>query len=215
MEATSFNKTETTTTKTTSSHLREVEADETTSCRVSDGTSARVERAEGDEGERAEERLVVRDGDDRVLFEYVPTSSRCIVHVPAGDLVVRADQGSIELEAVEGIRLRGGPLVEVEAETIRTNADDAEVTVAEAKVTVDVLQGVYRRVRQRVDILETTAGRIMERARESYRDVESLAQTRAGRMRFVAAKTFHVLGERTLFKAHQDIKIKGEKIHLG
>ena len=35
------------------------------------------------------------------------------------------------------------------------------------------------------------------------------------RMRLVADATFHILGKRTLIKAEEDIKLKGDKIHLG
>ena len=48
-----------------------------------------------------------------------------------------------------------------------------------------------------------------------YRDATELSQTRAGRMRMVAETTFHILGKRTLIKAEEDVKLKGEKIHLG
>jgi hypothetical protein len=106
-------------------------------------------------------------------------------------------------------------VIDVEASRLRTSADEAEVTVAEAKLRIDVLEGIYRRVRQRVDVLETRAGRVVERAKETYRDVQDLAQTRAGRVRIVAEKTFHVLGARALLKAREDVKIKGDKIHLG
>ena len=41
-----------------------------------------------------------------------------------------------------------------------------------------------------------------------------LAQTRAGRVRMVAEETFRILGERTLFKARRDMKLKGETIYL-
>jgi hypothetical protein len=180
------------------------------SCSTTDGATAAVLRTE-----HGDERLEVRDGRSRLLFEYVPDGARCVVHLPAGDLLLRADEGAIELDAAKGIRLRGGPLLDLEADTLRTSADEAEVTLARALVRVDVLESVYRRLRQKVDIMETRAGRIVERAQESYRDVQTLAQTRAGRIRLVAEKTFHVLGTRALLKAHEDVKIKGDKIHLG
>jgi len=199
----------------TKGHLRVVETPE--------GASSVVSTSEASDGAAAalvidpegEERLVVRDGRGTLLFEYVPGASRCVVHSPTDDLVLRAARGSIELDAAEGLRLRGGSSLEVETDELRTKARSAEVDLQDAKVSADVLTGTFRRVRHTVDILETSAGRIVERAKETYREVEGLAQTRAERIRHVAEKTFHVLGTHTLFKARQDLKLKGEKIHLG
>lgn len=183
---------------------------EVASVATSDGSRAVVERDEA-----GDERLAVRDGRGVLLFEYSPGASRCVVHAPTRDLVLRADEGSIDLVAAQGIRLRGEELVTVETETLRTKASRAEVELDEAMVTAGVLTSSFRRVRQTVDILETSAGRIVERARETYREVEGLAQVRAERIRHVAERTVHVLATHTLFKAREDLKLKGEKIHLG
>jgi hypothetical protein len=160
-----------------------------------DGASARLEPGEGGE------RLVLRDPGGRALFEYRPGDGRCVVHVPRGDLVLRTDEGGIELDSARGLRLGAKEAVTVEAEEVR--------------LTGGLLESTFRRARQRIDILEVTAGRIVERAIETYREVTELAQLRAGRVRQVAEGSYHVLGERTLFKARKDIKLKGEKIHLG
>lgn len=166
---------------------------------ASDGARAAIERAEA-----GEERLVVRDQGGRVLFEYVPgapAEAKCVVHVPAGDLVLRADAGSIELDARDAVRLRARAAVEVEADEVRLRGRLLETT--------------FRRMRQGVDVLELTAGRVVERAVETYREVTELAQLRAGRVRQVAETTFHLVGDRTLVKALKDVKLKGQKIHLG
>ena len=161
-------------------HADDQEPTERLTVTARDGSRAELVGAGDDE------RLVLRDHDERVLFEYEPGTARCVVHVPAGDLVLKADAGSIELDASHAIRLRAG-----------------------------LLEGTFHRVFQKVDVLETAAGRVVERARETYREVEELAQLRAGRVRQVAEKTYHVMGARTLFKARRDVKIKGDTIHLG
>jgi hypothetical protein len=177
---------------------------------ASDGSRAELIGSQDDE-----ERLVLKDRDDRVLFEYVPSTSRCVVHVPTGDLVLKTDEGNIELDSAESITLRGQRGVDVETEALRAHASRADVDVEETNLRAHVIQSTVHRLLQRVDVLETTAGRVVERARETYREVEELAQLRAGRIRQVADKTFHVFGARTLLKARKDVKIKGDTIHLG
>lgn len=201
--------------KQSQGHLRVVDTPEgesvvADSSEASDGSAASLE-VDADGGEK----LVVRDGRGVLLFEFSPDSSRCVVYSPVEDLVLRAARGSIELDAAEGLKLRSGTTLEVETNALRTTATSADVELDTANLSVDVLTGSFRRVRHTVDILETTAGRIVERAKETYREVEGLAQTRADRIRHVAERTFHILGTHTLFKAREDLKLKGEKIHLG
>jgi hypothetical protein len=184
--------------------------------KASDGARAAVERAEPGEG--GGKRLVVRDPGGRVLFEYVPgatAEARCVVHVPAGDLVLRTDAGSIELDAQDAVRLRARAAIEVEADALRARARAAEADLEEVRLRGRLLESTFSRVRQGVDVLELTAGRVVERAVETYREVAELAQLRAGRIRQVAETTFHIMGDRTLVKALQDVKLKGRKIHLG
>ncbi len=184
---------------------------------VSPEPPVRITTPEGSAATIEEGRLTVRDGDGALLFEYDPEGKRAVVHVPTGDLAIAADRGKVELRGAEGVVLRSDVgAVDVEAPVLRAGVGLVDVDVDdEATFTARALRTTVDRLRQRVELVEVTAGRIVERARESYRDVQDLAQTRAGRIRFVADKTFHVLGTRTLLKARKDLKLKGDKIHLG
>jgi hypothetical protein len=102
----------------------------------------------------------------------------------------------------------------VEARHVSTEAERAEVRVKEAHLVAGTLRSVVHRVRERAEVVERTAGRVVERAREVYRDVEELSQTRAGRLKLVADRALTALGRSTLVKAREDVKIKGDKIYL-
>ena len=69
-------------------------------------------------------------------------------------------------------------------------------------------------IAQKVERIETTAERLVERTRESWRETEGLSQTRAGRLRLVARGALAAIGETALIKAEEGVKIKGEKIYL-
>jgi hypothetical protein len=140
------------------------------------------------------ETLRVTDATGRVIFEHRASEGVTVISVPHGDLELRAPNGSIRLQAGKRVEVR---------------APEADVKVGEARVTSTI-----DRVRQVVGVLETRAERVIERARNVYRDAEELSQTRAGRIKIIAEKTVHVLGQHTLFKAREDVKIKGEKVYL-
>ena len=63
-------------------------------------------------------------------------------------------------------------------------------------------------------VVDVSARRIVERARDAYREIEGLAQTRAKKVRLVAEKSAQMVGDNTLLKARDRMKIKGERIHL-
>lgn len=204
---------------------------------ASDGTSAVLEEVGG------QETLRVRDASGALLLEHRPAEGRTIVHAPL-HLALRAE-GDLELAAAGAVRVRAGTDVELTGRgdvrvaacdldgapasalemregrtslrTRRLGADvgRADLRVQEANLAVTTLRTVARRVRQEMDLLEMRAGRILERAKEAWRETEGLSQTRAGRLRMVATGALQAIGEQALLKARDAVKVKGERIHLG
>lgn len=129
--------------------------------------------------------LSVRDARGRLLVE-VREDGTLTLHVAEGDLVLRAETGRVRIEGSEGVHIAG------------------------PRVTLET-----RHLRQIVGVLETHARRIIEKAKDSYRDVEGLSQTRAGQVRIVARKTFRALAERVRMRAAKDAKVQADKIYLG
>lgn len=192
--------------------------------RTADGTSAAIEG----------EVLRVRNASGEILFEHRDGTS--IVRAPsleiaadAGDLKLRA-AGRIELESGEGIVQTAPSIVlstdgselaldadrgKLETKIFAAVAERVDAKIADANLVVGTLRTVAHRIKQNAEELETRAGRIVERARETYREVEGLSQTRAGRLRLCAERALHLFGESAELGAGEDVKIKGEKIYLG
>lgn len=184
------------------------------------------------------------DADRRLLFEHLPDERRSVVHAPAGTLTLRADAGDVEIDAARRVRIRGEEGVEllsprhvslgaerdgaedgsrldlrrgeaqIDSPLLRGQVDRAELLADHTSVTARVSDTVADLLRTRAGVVDTQARRVLERAREVFRDVEQLAQTRAGRVRMVAESTFRVLGDRATFKARRDMKLKGKRIYL-
>ena len=188
------------------------------------------------------EKRSVHDREGRLLFEYDPVTHRAVLHVPDGDLVLCVPAGKLDLEARDGVSIRspepvtlesarrvrleaaaGAQAASVEVEPgevsvlgslIRAAGRRAELVVTEARLRAEELESRTRRSKIVAEVIDTRAGRIVERARDSYREVERLAQVRAGRLRFAAEKAAQIVGDQLLLKARQTAKIKGERIHL-
>lgn len=147
----------------------------------------------------AGEVLRVTDAAGRLLFEHHTAQRVTVICAPDGDLELRAPHGSVRIVAAEG--------VEVRAETLRAK-------VGEAAVEGRTLKATFERVKTLAGVVETRAERVIEHAKNVFREAEELSQTRAGRLRFVAERAVHILGQRALVKAREDVKVKGEKVYL-
>lgn len=166
-----------------------------------DGAAARLVEEEG------RERLEVRDRRGRLLFEYDPESGRGALSVPAGDLELRAPEGRIDLQAGRGIRLES-PRMSLEAER-------AEVDFSETVYRGERLSATLNLAELFLGKLATTASRILEKARDVYREVEKLHQLKAGRARELVSGSHYVKARRTYHYAEGTVKIDGQEIHLG
>ena len=181
------------------------------------------ERADGCGSSRVE----VRAPDGALLAEYRPAEGVLRLSAPrveidaAEDLRLSAGR-SVRVDAPRGVRLRSGDTnvalrpgaLGLLAEELDASASRITWTAKTMRVAADTIETEARRLTQRVAEMETQAQQIVERCRESFREVEELAQTRAGRLRLVAEDTLRALGRRTLFKAREDMQLRGERIYL-
>lgn len=189
--------------------------------------------------------LSVRDARGALVFEHRAGERKSVLHVPRGDLEIRADEGDISLHAGGTVRLHGDTGLELgacgrvgigvkgpgaatttrmeltpERATLTAAALDvrtvrAEVTVDDGRVMARTLSTVVETSRVVAGVIDTTVTRAVTRAQNVFQEVEELAQMQAGRMRTLVRGTYHLFGRRAVVKADEDVKIKGDKIHLG
>ncbi len=109
----------------------------------------------------------------------------------------------------------GGARSTLEAKRFRAELEEARFSIRDAFLGVGRVEAAVGRAKQTFEVLDLTAERIVERTKDVFRETEGVAQTRAGRIRMVAAGVFSLLSERATIKAEDDVAIVGEKIELG
>jgi hypothetical protein len=134
----------------------------------------------------------IRDREGRLLIRY--EGGHAEIAAPSGDLRLIAPQGRVLIQAGTDIQLDAPGEVMVTAERFFTKV---------------------RTLTQHADRLEISAGRIFEKAREAYHDVEELLQTRAGRVRALVEDAYHLQARRTSIASKEDTSIDGKKVLLG
>jgi hypothetical protein len=187
---------------------------------------------DGARARRTAQGLRIEGRDGEVLCEY-DASRGCLVLRGEGGVVIDAGDGvlalrgaAVSLEGARSVSLRvtGEQPAEVSldhrgvtvaARALAVAALRAVATLEESSVTAGVMTVVGRALRQRVGVVETRAERVITRAKEVYTEADELAQTRAGRLRLHARETLQAVADRLLLRADDDVKVQGERVHLG
>lgn len=191
-----------------------------------------------DDGTRAvvhEGGLEIRDGKGRLLVRYADGAAT--IEAPAGDLILAAPGGRVAIRAAEDIvldaardlTLSAGPPGEGRAPQLRLSADRAQIEARQLRAVADrselvsgevelVARAIVTSAEQIVETaarVERTAHRLIERARDAFRDVSELSQSRLGRVRTIVREGYSLTSQRTTMVSKDDTSIDGKRILLG
>ncbi len=147
----------------------------------------------------------------------------------AGETCARIEDGALVLRAADGAHiLRHDPAAGVthvssertvlsieSAERLELRAKEVSVEAERLVKRVGALVTEAEQVATSVDRWELRANRITERARNVFRDVEALLQTRAGTVRTIARAGLSLFANRTSIRSKKDTAIDGERVLLG
>lgn len=102
--------------------------------------------------------------------------------------------------------------------TCLTVPGDLELRAPQGRIEMSAAQGVIIRsplVRLAADKLELAARSVFERFIEATRWVQNTFQLHAGKVRTRVEGTYRLQANRVVEHAQEDVKIDGQKIHLG
>lgn len=143
--------------------------------------------------------------------------ARKVRRSPATLSVVRTPGGASAEAHGERLVLRdarGAIVVVYDAERgtaeIEAPAGDLVLSAPKGKIALRALE-----VECEAGRIELRADRIFERARDLYRDVEGLLQTRAERVRTLATGAYQLFAKRVNVQAEEDAAVDGKRVLLG
>lgn len=134
-------------------------------------------------------------------------SGKTTLSVPKGDLDIQAEDGNICLKASKNIQM--------ESEAFSLFSAKGNINIADAKYKGLRMTANIAQTRLLLGKIHTTVERLIEKAKDVYRQVEGLNRTKAGRMRTLVDGSYHLKSERIIEKAKKEVRIDGDKINLG
>ncbi len=162
-----------------------------------------------------EEKLKVYSKEGGLIFEYDAKTGKSRVDIPAGDLEFVAKDGNIDFISEKDIRFFSKNSIDLKSHMMGMTADVGEVDIGHTQYSGKTLSGRIDTVKLVMKRMETIAENMIETAQNVYRTVAKLSQLKTGRLRTLVQETSQFKSKKAFFKADEDFKIKGDKIHLG
>lgn len=175
-------------------------------------------------------RPVVRFGQD--VLELSAPGPELRLSAPRGRVVLDAAtdvvvQGRRDVSTSAGRRLQldaaqGAQQLELDAQRTRLSAGQLEIDARQSRLATGSATVFARsiavtaeRAAQHVEHYELVARKIVEKTRDSFREVTGLAQSRVGRVRTLVRETFHLQSRRSVLISKEETSIDGDRILLG
>ena len=144
----------------------------------------------------------------------VPHCGREVV-ASEGDLILRAPNGRVIIEACSELDLRAGTRASISSSDVDVTACRASFHVGEVTVLADVIRTTADELATTVGRIEVKAHRIVENAVDVVRTCKGVLQLTVGSARTLVRETFHLVAKRTSIASEEDTSIDGERVLLG
>lgn len=131
-----------------------------------------------------------------------------------GGASIEASEGSMKLKG-KTLALHSSQAMKLQTPKLNVGASQAQVQIKNAKGWFQSLDIETLRLSTTAKVITTVAKRLLERLEESFRWVDQVDQTHAGRVRTKVEGHFHVQSRHTTMRSEGHVRIDGEKIDLG
>lgn len=187
--------------------------------------------------------IEIRDARGRLLVRWADGAAT--IESPEGDLRLSAPNGRVAIESAEDIvldaardvrqsagrklTLSAGPAepdrpphvtlspdkAHLQARELHAESERSHLRSGDVEIVARAIVTSAEHLRETASRVERTANRLIERARDAFRDVAELSQSRFGRARTVVRETYDLTSDRTTMVSKGDTSIDGKRILLG
>lgn len=133
----------------------------------------------------------------------------------AGDVTLNVRNGSLRMNADNGIHLATHHDLSLVAKRVELNAGEGRACLENVSFTGKILDCSFESIRRMAGKCEELFGNLIQKCGRSTRMVEEHEEVQAGSMRHAVDGTMTMLSRNMIQMAEENVRIDAEKIHLG
>lgn len=142
-----------------------------------------------------------------------PTAGHSVLNIPGG-ATLKTTQGQLVIHA-DSISIKGQQALSLDTATLNVRALAAEVRISRLLSWVEQAESFVNTLKFIAKNITTTVERRILKAKESFKWIEHVDETRAGRVRMDIEGRFQMQSRHTSIKSEGLVAIDGKKINLG
>ncbi len=165
---------------------------------------------------KAESCLITPEPGDRVLIALETNDDAFILSILSRKNVETriSMPGRVIIEGDE-ISLRGNKTASIEAPEVKLSGIHGEVSFAGFSFIASWCETRVKKAAVFAHKLDTVIDTLAESIRNSFRNIECMEQTKAGRIRTVVKERFFLKSKNASVLAEEDVSVDGKQIHIG
>lgn len=170
--------------------------------------------------------LVTPEAGDRVLINACLNESHIIAIIERkhandmklafpGNVAMEAKAGDINLTTANKISLTSAQSTQISSATLAVNVLNANVRAEKLSISGDSVTSQWRDVTSISDAMNLIVERMSQRFKNSFKQVEGVEQKNSQNYLQNVNQTLSVRSRDAVITARKDVKIDGERIHMG
>lgn len=149
-----------------------------------------------------------------VLAVLVRGDSPAVLPLPA-DSTLKVAQGGLKLAVRDELTLAAGRQLSAVAPEVSVQAARAGFTLGALQLAAGLVEATVDQVKTIAQFLDTVAERVRLKAVSSHREVEDLEHLQAGQLYYSIKNVLNMRGKHAVMSAESEVRVDGERIHLG
>lgn len=142
-----------------------------------------------------------------------PEADHSVLNIPGG-ATFKTAQGQLVIQAT-AISMKSQQSLNLDTATLTVQAQEAEVRLSRLLSWIEQAETLVSTIKLVAKNITTTVERRILKAKESFKWIEQVDETRAGRVRMDIEGRFQMQSRHTSIKSEGLVAIDGKKINLG